>query len=277
MNSQLLTKPQLIMQNLQQNKVSADTKKIEIENLSLSYGNKNAFTNVNMSIYANSINAIIGPSGCGKTSFIRCLNRLTDIIPQCNVTGSIKFNGLDILHKKTDVISLRRDIGMIFQKPNPFPMSIRKNLEYPIREHGIRDKKKIKSLIQTSLEDVGLWHEVKDRLDTSALSLSGGQQQRLCIARALALSPKVILMDEPCSSLDPISSGVVEDLIYKIKSRLTVIIITHDLAQAKRIASYASFFWVKDDCGTLVESGTAQKIFNIPGNRLTMNYINGVR
>ncbi|MBE0468611.1 MAG: ATP-binding cassette domain-containing protein [Methyloprofundus sp.] len=190
-----------------------------------------------MRICKGCITALIGPSGCGKTSFLSALNRLTDMLPDCQVTGDMQFNGSDLSDPSLNILNLRRDIGMIFQKPVPFPLSIRRNIELPLREHGISNKKERDSLVQQALQDVGLWAEVKDRLEASALALSGGQQQRLCIARALALKPKVLLMDEPCSALDPISSAVVEDLIKRLRGRYTIIIVTHNLAQAKRIAN----------------------------------------
>jgi len=219
----------------------------------------------------------VGPSGCGKTSFLTSLNRLTDLIPGCRVAGRIRLDGLDVLAPHTDVIRLRRRVGMIFQKPNPFPLSIWKNLEFPLREHGLRDRKQIATNIQTVLRDVGLWGEVKDRLHSPALALSGGQQQRLCIARALVLSPDVLLMDEPCSALDPLSSGVVEDLIVGLRGRYTVLIVTHNLAQARRIADYAALFWVQNGAGQLIEAGKTKQIFEEPRESLTQAYVSGMR
>lgn len=250
---------------------------IQTRNLTLQYGQKTAFAYVNLEIYAGEIMALVGPSGCGKTSFLSCLNRLTDLIPHCRVTGQIRIGSWDVLHPKTDAIALRRKVGMIFQKPNPFPLSIWKNLELPLREHGIRDRDEIDAIIETSLQDVGLWNEVKDRLHTSALALSGGQQQRLCIARALGLKPEVLLLDEPCSALDPISGGVVEDLIASLRSRYTLLIVTHNLAQAKRIADKIALFWVQDGIGQLIESGSVKQIFESPQHTLTAAYVLGVR
>ena len=247
------------------------------ENLSLFYGKKAAFTDVNITIHSGQITALIGASGCGKSSFLSCLNRLSDLIPNTKVKGSIRLNSLEILNKSIDLIALRRRVGMIFQKPNPFPFSIWKNLAFPLKEHGIKDKNIIDELIETTLKDVGLWQEVKDRLNTSALSLSGGQKQRLCIARALILQPEIVLLDEPCSSLDPISSGVVEDLIASLKGRYTVVIVTHNLAQAKRIGDYAGLFWLQENVGKLIEYGTVEQIFNNPQHHLTTSYINGIR
>ena len=250
---------------------------VEVNRLSLHYGDTPAFQDVTLSIYKGCITALVGPSGCGKTSFLTVLNRLTDLIPTCRLTGHISIDTLDVLAPQTDVIQLRRRIGMIFQKPNPFPLSIRRNLEFPLREHGLRDRKQIARTIETTLRDVGLWDEVKNRLDSPALALSGGQQQRLCIARSLALSPEMLLMDEPCSALDPLSSGVVEDLIVSLRSRYTILIVTHNLAQARRIADYAVLFWVQNGAGRLIEAGTAKQIFEKPRDPLTAAYVSGMR
>ena len=250
---------------------------IQTQQLSLHYGKKTAFCNVNLPINAGCITALVGPSGCGKTSFLSCLNRLTDLIPRCRVSGSIRLGSLEILDSKINAITLRRRIGMIFQKPNPFPFSIWKNLALPLREHGIKNREEIDQLIETTLQDVGLWDEVKDRLNTSALALSGGQKQRLCIARALVLQPEVLLLDEPCSALDPISSGVVEDLIASLRESYTLLIVTHNLAQAKRIADYTALFWVKEGVGRLVEYGSVEQIFQAPQEALTAAYVNGTR
>jgi phosphate transport system ATP-binding protein len=250
---------------------------IEVEQLSLHYGQKPAFHDVTLSINKGCITALVGPSGCGKTSFLTALNRLTDIIPGCLVAGRIRLDGLDVLAPHTDVIRLRRRVGMIFQKPNPFPLSIWKNLEFPLREHGLRDRQQIAVTIETVLRDVGLWDEIKNRLHAPAMTLSGGQQQRLCIARALMLSPEVLLMDEPCSALDPLSSGVVEDLIVGLRGRYTVLIVTHNLAQARRIADYTALFWVQNGAGQLIESGTAKQIFEEPRDPLTAAYVSGMR
>ncbi|WP_448265880.1 phosphate ABC transporter ATP-binding protein [Nostoc sp. DSM 114159] len=249
---------------------------IETENLTLQYGQKTAFANVNLSVNLGEILALVGPSGCGKTSFLSCLNRLTDMIPQCRVQGRIRIGSLDVLNAKTNANALRRQVGMIFQKPNPFPLSIWKNLELPLREHGI-PKEQIDAIVETSLKDVGLWDEVKDRLQTSALALSGGQQQRLCIARALALQPEILLLDEPCSALDPIASGIVEDLITSLRQRYTLLIVTHNLAQAKRIADRVALFWVQSGVGQLIESGSVEQIFEYPQHPLTAAYVTGAR
>lgn len=250
---------------------------IRVSNLSLNYGEQTALDNVTLDIYRGCITALIGPSGCGKTSFLSSLNRLTDLIPSCKVSGRIEIEENDIHATNVDVQTLRRRIGMIFQKPNPFPLSIRRNIQMPLREHGVKEHAILEAKMETALHDVGLWDEVKDRLDTSALSLSGGQQQRLCIARALALEPKILLMDEPCSALDPLSSAIVEDLIQSLRGRYTVIIVTHNLAQARRIANYAGFFWAKEHTGKLIEFGRCQQIFESPAHSLTAAYISGAR
>ncbi len=250
---------------------------IQTEQLSLHYGEKPVFADVTLPIHAGCITALVGPSGCGKTSFLSCLNRLIDLIPRCRVSGSIRMNSLDVLDLKIDAIALRRRVGMIFQKPNPFPLSIWKNLALPLHEHGVRNREQVDRIVETTLQDVGLWDEVKDRLNAPALSLSGGQQQRLCIARALVLQPEVLLLDEPCSALDPISSGVVEDLIASLQGRYTQLIVTHNLAQARRIADYAALFWVQDGVGRLIEYGTVEQIFETPQEALTAAYVNGIR
>ncbi len=219
----------------------ADETFMQAEGLTLGYGDKPAFENVNLAIPKNKITALIGPSGCGKTSFLNCLNRLTDLIPGCRVTGRVRIGAIDVFHSRTDTIALRRRVGMIFQKPNPFPLTIRRNLELPLREQGMRGRAELGQTVERVLRDVGLWEEVKDRLDAPAQALSGGQQQRLCIARALGLRPQALLMDEPCSALDPLSSAVVEDLIGALRQRLTVVLVTHNLAQARRIADYVGF------------------------------------
>ncbi|MEP0780608.1 phosphate ABC transporter ATP-binding protein [Microcoleus sp. ZQ-A2] len=250
---------------------------IQTEQLSLHYGEKPIFADVTLPIHEGCITALVGPSGCGKTSFLSCLNRLTDLIPRCRVSGRIQMDLLDILDAKIDAIALRRRVGMIFQKPNPFPLTIWKNLALPLHEHGVRNREQVDQIIETTLQDVGLWDEVKDRLNAPALSLSGGQQQRLCIARALVLKPEVLLLDEPCSALDPISSGVVEDLIASLRGRYTQLIVTHNLAQARRIADYAALFWVQDGVGRLIEYGTVEQIFETPQEALTAAYVTGIR
>lgn len=250
---------------------------LAIADLSVSYGTKVVLAGVSLDIQRGCITALIGPSGCGKTSFLSSLNRMADMVPGCRVSGSIALDGEDMLAASTDVLMLRRRIGMIFQRPNPFPLSIRRNLDMPLQEHGFKDKADRARRIEQALRDVGLWHEISDRLDAPALGLSGGQQQRLCIARALVLEPEILLMDEPCSALDPISSGVVEDLIQRLGGRYTVVIVTHNLAQARRIANYTAFFWMQNQVGQLIEFGACQQLFDAPVDALTAAYINGIR
>jgi phosphate transport system ATP-binding protein len=248
---------------------------IRMERLSLSYQGKPAFSDVSLEIPRGAITALVGPSGCGKTSLLNCLNRLTDLIPGAVISGSIRVDGAETAAGDVDVIALRRRVGMIFQKPNPFPLSIRRNLEFPLREHGLAQG--LQETIEKVLRDVGLWEEVKDRLEAPAQSLSGGQQQRLSIARALALKPDVLLLDEPCSALDPISSGVVEDLIKGLRGRYTIVIVTHNLAQARRIADHVGVLWVQDGAGRLIEFGAARDVFEKPRDPLTAAYVSGSR
>jgi phosphate transport system ATP-binding protein len=270
--------PTYTLGGLQQGAACCEPKPIlEVSNLAVKYGEVTALDGVSLEIYKGCITALIGPSGCGKTSFLSTLNRLTDLIPGVSVTGDVLFNGESIFGRAVDARHLRTQIGMIFQKPNPFPLSIRRNLELPLKEHGVTDARERAARAEAALTDVGLWAEVKDRLDTPALQLSGGQQQRLCIARALVLRPSVLLMDEPCSALDPISSGVVEDLILRLRGQYTVVIVTHNLAQAKRIANYAAFFWMKERTGKLIEFGQSQQLFEAPQDHLTAAYVNGAR
>jgi phosphate transport system ATP-binding protein len=250
---------------------------ISIRNLAVAYSGNTVLDGVSLDIYKGCITALIGPSGCGKTSLLSVLNRLTDMVPGATVRGSVRFDGLDVLEPQHDLMALRRRIGMIFQRPNPFPLSIRRNLELPLREHGVRVRHQLDQRIEVALRDVGLWDEVSDRLDSPALALSGGQQQRLCIARALVLEPSVLLMDEPCSALDPIASGVVEDLIQRLRGRYTVVIVTHNLAQARRIANYAAFFWMKERVGQLIEFGRCRTLFEAPTHDLTAAYVSGAR
>lgn len=247
------------------------------KNLSIAYQGHQALRNVTLEINRGCITALVGPSGCGKTSFLTSLNRLTDLIPGCQVSGNLHMNELDVLAPTTDLLQLRRTVGMIFQKPTVFPFSIRKNLELPLREHGTHDRTLLASAIEKVLQQVGLWDEVKDRLDHPAQALSGGQQQRLCLARALSLTPDVLLLDEPCSALDPLSSGVIEDLIVSLRGHYTVLIVTHNLAQARRIADHIALFWSCDGVGELIEYDTAQAIFETPAHELTAAYISGAR
>ena len=248
---------------------------IRIEGLSLGYAGRRVLEGVSLSMNRGCITSLIGPSGCGKTSLLNSLNRLTDLIPGCRLEGRITIGSQTVTDASTDVIALRRRVGMIFQKPNPFPLSIRKNIDMPLREHGLGNRAQRQQIIELVLEDVGLLSEVKDRLDAPAQQLSGGQQQRLCIARALALEPEVLLLDEPCSALDPIASAVVEDLIVGFRGRFTVVVVTHNLNQARRIADDAAFFWTTDGTGRLVEHGSSQRIFESPREPLTIAYVSG--
>jgi phosphate transport system ATP-binding protein len=248
---------------------------IYTERLEVAYGETVALCDVTLLMPAGQITAIVGPSGCGKSSFLAALNRMTETIPGCRTSGEVHI-GSKRVDQVTDLSDLRRRVGMIFQKPNPFPMSVLRNLTFPLREHGA-DPQEAKSAAEQALRSVGLWDEVSSRLDTPARSLSGGQQQRLCIARALALTPEVILLDEPCSALDPISSAVVEDLIVSLKDRYTVVTVTHNLAQARRIADRVAVFWIRDGSGRLIEHGTTEQIFEHPSDPLTAAYINEAR
>jgi len=250
---------------------------IQAENLSIAYHGRPALQQVNLPINKGCITALIGPSGCGKTSFLMSINRLTDLIPGCQVSGQLHLETVDILSSSTNLLRLRRQVGMIFQKPTIFPFSIRKNLEIPLRELGTHDRTTFPSTIEHVLQQVGLWNEIKDRLDQPAQALSGGQQQRLCLARAMVLSPEVLLLDEPCSALDPISSGTIEDLIGSFRGQYTIVIVTHNLAQARRMADYIALFWSENGTGQLIETGTAQQIFEFPQHELTAAYISGSR
>lgn len=250
---------------------------LTIRQLSVSYDAVTVLQGVDLDIHREQITAVIGPSGCGKSSFLSCLNRMTDLLPGCQVGGTVHLAGQDILSPSVDLIQLRRRVGMIFQRPNPFPLSIRRNLDLPLRELGIRSSKQRHEAIERSLEAAGLWQEVKDRLDTSATALSGGQQQRLCIARALVLQPEVLLFDEPCSALDPMASGVVEDLILKLKDQATILIVTHNLRQAKRVADHVAMFWHDGSHGQLLEHGPAQRFFETPRHPVTAAYLDGSR
>ncbi len=250
---------------------------LRVQDLSVRYGTKTVLSQVSLDIYKGCITALIGPSGCGKTSFISTLNKLIELNDHAEVSGRIEFDGQDLLRDPIDELRLRRRVGMIFQKPNPFPLSIWRNLDLPLKEHGVRDRQLRGQKIEQALRDVGLWDEVSDRLDSSALALSGGQQQRLCIARALVLEPEILLMDEPCSALDPLASAVVEELILRLRGRYTVVIVTHNLAQARRVANYAAFFWMTERVGKLIEFGRCQHLFESPGHELTAAYISGAR
>lgn len=249
---------------------------IRTESLSVHYGSFTAVRNASLSVRKGSITAIVGPSGCGKSSFLSALNRMTDLIPTASITGQVTVNCCDIHDSCRSPSELRSCVGMIFQKPNPFPMSIRRNIQLALREHGTRKRAELDSITERVLKDVGLWNEVSDRLDSPALQLSGGQQQRLCIARALALEPQVLLMDEPCSALDPMASAKVESLITRLKGRYTIVIVTHNLAQARRIADDVAVFWVKDGAGEIIEQGPSKAIFEAPSHETAQAYLAGV-
>lgn len=244
---------------------------ITTNDLCLWYGKTQALRDINISVPEGSITALIGPSGCGKSTFLKTLNRTNDLVPDVRITGSVKYRGKDIFAPGTDVNELRRQIGMVFQKPNPFPMSIYDNIAYGPRTHGIRSKAKLDEIVETSLKNAAIWDEVKDRLKKSALGLSGGQQQRLCIARAMAVSPSVLLMDEPASALDPISTAKVEELIHELKKQYTIVIVTHNMQQAARVSDSTAFFYM----GEMVEFGDTKKIFTNPDKVETQNYITG--
>ena len=244
---------------------------ITTNDLCLWYGKTQALRDINISVPEGSITALIGPSGCGKSTFLKTLNRMNDLVPDVRITGSVKYRGKDIFAPGTDVNELRRQIGMVFQKPNPFPMSIYDNIAYGPRTHGIRSKAKLDEIVETSLKNAAIWDEVNDRLKKSALGLSGGQQQRLCIARALAVDPDVLLMDEPTSALDPISTTRIEELAMELKSKYTIIIVTHNMQQALRISNKTAFFLL----GELVECDDTEKIFSKPQDKRTEDYITG--
>jgi phosphate transport system ATP-binding protein len=245
---------------------------IVTENVCVFYGEKQALNNVSLEIYRNQVTALIGPSGCGKSTFLRCLNRMNDIIDNCRMTGHIYLEGQDIYSRDMDVVHLRARVGMVFQKPNPFPKSIYENVAYGPRIHGIaRGRQELDEIVITSLERAGLFQEVKDRLHEPGTGLSGGQQQRLCIARAIAVHPEVILMDEPCSALDPIATAKVEELIDELRVNYTIVIVTHSMQQAARVSQRTGFFHL----GILVETGETEQIFTNPGERRTQDYITG--
>ncbi|EET60784.1 phosphate ABC transporter, ATP-binding protein [Marvinbryantia formatexigens DSM 14469] len=244
---------------------------IESRDLKLWYGDHQVLKSITMDIPEHEITALIGPSGCGKSTFLKTLNRMNDLVGNVRITGEVNYNGKNIYAPDVDVTKLRKDIGMVFQKPNPFPMSIYENVAYGPKTHGIRSKAKLDEIVEESLKASALWEEVKDRLKTSALGLSGGQQQRLCIARAISVQPSVILMDESTASLDPISTGKIEDLVMELKSQYTVIMVTHNMQQAVRISDYCAFFLL----GELVEFGKTKEMFAKPQNKKTEEYITG--
>ena len=244
--------------------------KINIENLDLFYGNFQALKNISLAIPENKITAFIGPSGCGKSTLLKSLNRMNDLVDNCKIKGKITLDGEDI-YKDTDVNELRRRVGMVFQKPNPFPMSIYDNIAYGPRTHGIRKAKQLDEIVERSLRDAAIWEETKDRLKKSALGLSGGQQQRLCIARALAVEPEVLLMDEPTSALDPISTSHIEELAMNLKKKYSVVIVTHNMQQALRISDKTAFFLL----GDMIEYDDTEKLFSMPTDKRTEDYITG--
>lgn len=245
------------------------------KNACVYYGQAPAVKNINLTFKEKSITSIIGPSGCGKSTYIRGFNRMNDLIPNAKATGEWQIGGQDVYAKKTDVTTLRKNVGMVFQKPNPFPMSIFDNVAFGPRQHGIRKKSELKDIVEQCLKRAALWDEVKDKLKENAFSLSGGQQQRLCIARALAVQPKVILMDEPCSALDPIATLKIEELMRELAQDYTIIAVTHNMQQAARISNNVAFFLNEGEGGVLVEYGTADDIFTNPKDKRTEDYITG--
>jgi phosphate transport system ATP-binding protein len=245
--------------------------RIEVEDLNVYFDEAHILKDININIKKNMVTSLIGPSGCGKSTFIRTLNRMNDLIDSFKMTGTVLLDGGDIYDPKVDVVDLRKKVGMVFQKPNPFPKSIFDNVAYGLRIHGVSDKDLIEQRVEDSLKEAALWDEVKDKLDKSAMGLSGGQQQRLCIARTIAVEPEVILMDEPCSALDPISTTKIEDLIHKLKNDFTIIIVTHNMQQATRVSKYTAFFLN----GEIVESGLTDKLFIEPEDKRTEDYITG--
>ena len=244
--------------------------KITIQEMDLFYGNFHAIKSVNLNIPANKITAFIGPSGCGKSTLLKSLNRMNDLVENCKITGTIELDGKNI-YKDFNVNLLRKKVGMVFQKPNPFPMSVYDNIAFGARTHGIRNRIKLDEIVEKSLQGAGVWDELKDRLTKSALGLSGGQQQRLCIARALAISPDVLLMDEPTSALDPISTGKIEDLVLELKSKYTIVMVTHNMQQATRVSDFTAFFLL----GEIIEIGETEQLFSMPKNKKTEDYITG--
>jgi phosphate transport system ATP-binding protein len=245
--------------------------KIQVKDLSLYYGDKKALKEISMQIPANKVTALIGPSGCGKSTFLRCINRMNDLIPSVKITGEMLVEGIDIYDKNVDVVNIRKKIGMVFQKSNPFPKSIYENVAYGPKINGVKDKTQLDEIVETSLRQAAIWEELKDRLDDSALGLSGGQQQRLCIARTLAVSPDIILMDEPASALDPISTSKIEELVHQLKENYTIIIVTHNMQQAARTSDYTAFFYM----GELIEMGKTKELFTKPVQKQTEDYITG--
>ncbi len=251
--------------------MSENTVKVKAENLSFFYGDNQALFNIDLTVYKNTVMALIGPSGCGKSTFLRCINRMNDIIPYTRIEGELVIDNESIYHTRYDVTQLRRRVGMVFQKSNPFPKSIFDNIAYGLKINGIKDRYTIERIVEDSLKRTALWDEVKDRLNDSAMSLSGGQQQRLCIARTIAVQPEIILMDEPASALDPISTQKIEELIQDLKKQYTIIIVTHNMQQAARVSDYTAFFYM----GKLIEVNKTEIMFTKPEKQMTENYITG--
>lgn len=245
--------------------------KIDVSNMDLYYGDFHALKNITLSIDANEVTAFIGPSGCGKSTLLKSINRMNDLVPGCRITGEMLLDGENIYGGKMDVNGLRKRVGMVFQKPNPFPMSIYDNIAYGPRTHGVRSKAKLDDIVEQSLRQAAIWDEVKDRLKKSALGMSGGQQQRLCIARALAVQPEVLLMDEPTSALDPISTSKIEDLAVELKKDYTIVMVTHNMQQAVRVSDNTAFFLL----GEVIEYNDTEKLFSIPSDKRTEDYITG--
>jgi len=245
--------------------------KIQVRNLNFFYGKKQALKDINMVIYENQVTALIGPSGCGKSTFIRLFNRMNELIPNTHHEGEILLDGQDIFRHGVDVVDIRRKVGMVFQKPNPFPKSIFDNLAYGLRINGMRDRQEIRRRVEESLKDAALWGEVQERLHESALALSGGQQQRLCIARCLAVKPEIILFDEPCASLDPISTRKIEELIEELKKDYTIVIVTHNMQQAARVSQHTAFMYL----GEMIEYAPTDELFTVPKNKMTEDYLTG--
>lgn len=266
----MLVKDKIIKEGKGPFKMNNNNLKIYTKDLNLYYGNSQALKNINISISERQVTALIGPSGCGKSTFLKTLNRMNDLVPNVRITGDVYFDDLNV-YNEYDIVELRKRVGMVFQKPNPFPMSIYENIAYGPKIHGIKSKLKLDEIVEKSLKGAALWDEVKDRLKQSALGLSGGQQQRLCIARVLAVEPEVVLMDEPTSALDPLSTLKIEDLIEELKSNYTIIIVTHNMQQAGRISDKTAFFLL----GEIIEYGSAENIFSTPKDKRTEDYITG--
>ncbi|SEL30835.1 phosphate ABC transporter ATP-binding protein PstB [Ectothiorhodospira marina] len=244
---------------------------LEVENLNLFYGEEQALKNISLRLAANRVTAFIGPSGCGKSTLLRCFNRMNDLVDSCSIEGAIRLEGKDIYDRKVDVAELRRRVGMVFQKPNPFPKTIYENVAYGLRLQGVRNRKVLDEVVERSLRGAALWDEVKDRLNQNAFGLSGGQQQRLVIARAIAIEPDVILLDEPASALDPISTAKIEELIYELKEDYTILIVTHNMQQAARVSDYTAYMYL----GEMVEYGDTMTLFTNPSKKATEDYITG--